>query len=473
MSEKVQEKTVFTLLEVTQSIQRTLNERYQTSFWVKAEMNKLNHYKQSGHCYPDLLEKRDGKIVAQIRSTLWKDDFIRINENFVRVLKEPLKDGINILFVAKIGFDPLYGLSLRIIDVDPSWSLGELEREKLASIEKLLKEGVFAQNKTLSLPLLPQRIAVISVETSKGYADFLKVIDRNPWGYHFFHMLFPSLLQGDTVTESIICQLNRIKKVINHFDIVTIIRGGGGDIGLSGFNRYELAKNIACFPLPVLTGIGHVTNETVAEMVAFKNCITPTELADFLVQQFHNFSVPVKESQQTLISAVTLQIEEAKKETDRSVAVFLKHTRALLLHSGRELFSRADRVKSHTGFYLRNALGNVVRLSGLLEKNAKTRLLVSSLATSVLQSGLFRLAGLLFDNLDKELTALDRLLSLLDPRKVLARGFSITLNGGKPLHTHHEVHPGDHLETIIYDGTVHSTVTGMEGPRVMESDHKD
>ena len=296
MPEKVDNKIIFTLKEVTESIQKTLTQRYSSIFWVKAEMNKLNYYNHSGHCYPELIEKIESKLVAQIKSILWKDDYENINLNFIKVLKEPLKDGIKILFAARITFDPVYGLALRIVDIDPTFTLGDLEKEKQETIDRLKKENLFEKNKQTLMPLLPQRIAIISVQTSKGYADFIKVIDQNPWSYKFFYLLFPSLLQGEKAVASIILQLDRIRKVIAHFDVVAIIRGGGGDVGLSCYNNYELSKAIATFPLPVLTGIGHATNQTVAEMTAYQNAITPTKLAEFLIQKFHNFAVPLKES---------------------------------------------------------------------------------------------------------------------------------------------------------------------------------
>src|SRR5687767_10336036 len=146
MPETISDKKVFSLLEVTLSIQKTISDRYKNSFWVKAEMNKLNHYAHSGHCYPELVEKKDGKVIALIKSNLWKSDFEQINQNFMKVLKEPLKDGINILFCASISFDPSHGLSLRILDIDPSFSLGELEREKQETLERLKKEGIFNLN---------------------------------------------------------------------------------------------------------------------------------------------------------------------------------------------------------------------------------------------------------------------------------------------------------------------------------------
>ena len=462
MSETIHNKTVFTLLEVAHSIQRTLNERYRSSFWVKAEMNKLNHYSQSGHCYPELLEKNEEKIVAQVRATLWKDDYLRINENFLTTLKEPLKNGINILFHARILFDPVYGLSLRILDIDPSWSLGELEREKQKSMERLKEEQLFFLNKSLPLPLLPQRIAVISVETSKGFADFQKVIDQNPWKYKFFYLLFPSLLQGDKMAEAIVRQLQRIEKVKHHFDVVAIIRGGGGDVGLSGYNRYELAKSIACFPLPVITGIGHVTNETVSEMVAFKNCITPTELADFLIQQFHNFAIPVNESRKTLISMVNRQIADTKKEAGHTISLFLKHTKNLISTSRQELLSHARRVKTHSGFYIRNARGQVKLVSGSLKKNSALWMGSSSSATSSLKLVLIKETTVFFQQRAHEIELREKQVSMLDPKNVLARGFSITLFQDKAIRSPHVVRPGDAIKTVTFEGAIESTVTTIQ-----------
>src|SRR5687768_8413521 len=152
MPDNISDKKVFSLLEVTASIQKTISARYKSSFWVKAEMNKLNYYPHSGHCYPDLVEKWEGKIIAQIKSTLWKDDFARINDNFLKLVKTPLKDGIKMLFCAKITFDPVHGLALRIVDIDPAFSLGELEREKQESISMLQKEGIFNRNRSLAFP---------------------------------------------------------------------------------------------------------------------------------------------------------------------------------------------------------------------------------------------------------------------------------------------------------------------------------
>src|SRR5690606_33578933 len=185
---------------------------------------------------------------------------------------------------------------------------------KQASISRLKQEDLFYANKRLPFPVLPKRLAIISVETSKGYSDFLKILSGNPWGYRFEQTLFPALLQGDKSIPSIINQLAHIAQRAEEYDVVAVIRGGGGDVGLSSYNNYLLASAIARFPIPVLTGIGHSTNETVSEMVAYKNAITPSELADFLIQRFHQFAVPLKQAQEVIIHN-TRQLLLAQRNT--------------------------------------------------------------------------------------------------------------------------------------------------------------
>ena len=428
------------MLEVTLSIKKTIQERYQRSFWVKAEMNKLNHYSYSGHCYPELVEKIDGKVVAQIKTNLWKDDYLRINANFITTLKEPLKDGINILFNATVNFDPVHGLSLRIIDIDPVFSLGELEREKMETIEKLKREGVFHSNKDLSLPLLPQRIAVISVETSKGYADFLKIISNNTWGYKFFCFLFPALLQGDRSVDSILYQLKKIRRVKHHFDMVAIVRGGGGDVGLSSYNHYSLAKEICQFPIPVLTGIGHSTNETVAEMVAFKNAITPTELADFLIQAFHNFSVPIQQMQETLVSSTRGILADERAGLLGSARLFKSVTNQLLIHNRHEIKGLARSASQHLAYYFQKKKQVCTDYKNQLRKS-----------TTLFQK-----------NRTIELANVEKSISLMDPINIIRRGFTITLKDGKAITSLADVKPGDKTTTITVDGMITSEIVSTK-----------
>lgn len=418
MPEVIDSKTIFSLLEVTRSIQKTIADRYKNLYWIKAEMNKLNHYSHSGHCYPELVEKKDGKIVAEIRSILWKTDFQRINQQFVKLLNEPLRDGITMLFQAGISYDPMYGLSLRIVDIDPTFVLGELEREKKESILKLQQEGIFDTNKKLPFPAVPKRLAIISVETSKGLSDFYKIINNNPWGYRFETTLYPALLQGDKSIPSIIKQLSILAERTDKYDAVAIIRGGGGEVGLSSYNNYLLAKAIAIFPLPVLTGIGHSTNETVSEMVAYKNAITPSELADFLIQKFHNFAIPLDQSREKLIYF--------------SKQHFLRERNAIAQSMQRISWSSKNKIASEKhGIQIFTQRLQLFSDQFLREKHAS-------------------------------LEHLGRLVKLADPAQLLKRGFSITRTNGKIVTHINQLRVGDQIETIFIDGKITGTVTHKE-----------
>ncbi|MFI5171815.1 MAG: exodeoxyribonuclease VII large subunit [Chitinophagales bacterium] len=440
MSETISGKTIFSLLEVTTSIKKTLADRYQSSFWVKAEMIKLNYYSHSGHCYPELVEKRDGNVVAQIRSNLWNKDYVRINNTFLQILKEPLKDGIKILFLAKVSFDAVHGLALNIIDIDPGYTLGDLEKDKQETIKKLQEEGIFHDNKKLKLPLIPQRIAIISVETSKGYADFMRVIENNDWGYKFFHLLFPSLLQGEKAVDAIINQLNRIKKVQHHFDAVAIIRGGGGDIGLSCYNNYRLAKAIVSFPIPVITGIGHATNLTVVEMIAFENAITPTRIAEYLLQKFHNYSVPVNNAVESIHNYSRRLLNDEKMRFNAEVKLFRSVSKSILVEKNNVL-------NMHKGSLQLNAVH--ICNSGL-------ELIVNSV--SRLRRGVNG-----FNNFAKQqLSSLEKNIMHMDPANVLKRGYSITLHNGKAVKDVLDLMAGDQINTITFQGEVISTVNSTK-----------
>jgi exodeoxyribonuclease VII large subunit len=440
MPETINDRKVFTLLEVARSISRTLAERYTNAFWVKAELLKLNHYPQSGHCYPDLVEKTAGKVVAQVRSLLWKSDYQKINRRFLDTTGEPLKDGINILFQARIQYDPVHGLSLQILDIDPGFTMGEMLRQKLENIKKLKEEGLFDRNKTLAFPLLPKRVAVISVETSKGYADFRKKIDGNPFGFHFFYMLFPSLLQGDGAVPELKRQLNRIRKVKDHFDVVAIIRGGGGDLGLSCYDNYELAREVALFPLPVLAGIGHSTNETVVQMVAHQNNITPTDLADYLIRKFTGFKTHLDHDERVLREISKTALEQREKEIKITSHRFSGLLHWILEKHHQLVSNKKNMVRTHTSYVLKSArISLEQQLTGLPP----------------------RLRSLFLDR-ETRLKEMEKQMRLLDPKNILKRGYSITWHNQKPITNHAEVNHGDRLLTELYAGEIESIVESSD-----------
>lgn len=392
MSNQQEPEKFFTLFEVMQSIQKTILSRYSSTFWVKAEMIKLNYYIHSGHSYPDLVEKKNNKIIAQTRAIIWKSDFDRINRKFIEITKEPLRDGISIYFLCRIGFDTLHGLSLMILDIDPLITLGELEKERQEAINKLKEEKLFDLNRSRKIPLLPQRLAIISVQTSKGYSDFINIINQEKDKYKIFTYLFPSLLQGDNAIETLIQALELIEKLNHHFDCVLIIRGGGGDIGLSCYNNYELSKKIAEFPLPVLTGIGHSTNETVAEMVAYKNTITPSELADYILNYFRDFDNRIEGSKDKIIHYSNKIIDMEKK--------------------------------------------NLENVGIKINKGIKT----------------------MFANQEDKLKNLEKYITLLNPKNLLMRGYTITFKDGEIIKDKESLKPGDKISTLFKDGEIESTI---------------
>ena len=449
-------KKTFTLLQLTQSIHRAVESAFDGRYWIVAEMNKLNLYPKSGHAYPELVEKQDGVIVAEMRANLWKNDFERINQSFIQAIQEPLKDSIKVLMNVSVGFDSKYGISLTIHEIDPSYTLGDLEQEKQNSILALKQQGLFDLNRKKSLPLLPQRLAIISVANSKGYQDFTHVLDENPWKYKFFHMLFPSLLQGDKAVAELTVQFNRIRKVAHHFDAVVIVRGGGGDIGLACYNNVNLCKVIAEFPLPVLTGIGHRINESVADMVAFKNLITPTDLGNFFLQQFHNFSMPVQRAQEMLADKSLRQLSETKTKLHANVLLFRSVVEMLLVRNTSKIETLRVGLRTQTLQRISIEKGNVQKLSTVLTNDARMLLTAERVSVSKLNEELKNRTGIRLSKEGMSVNGLENSVRLLDPRNVLKRGFSITLVKGKAVTDESEVNSGEEITTLLYNGTIKS-----------------
>lgn len=414
----MQERKIFALSKLAAAIQKVINTQCSNVVWVKAEIVKLNYYPHSGHAYPDLVEKKDGKIVAELRGNIWKTQFNHINKKFQQVLREDLKDDMTVVVQAQVTFHAVYGLALNILDIDPEYSLGELARQKAETIARLKKENLFTANKQRVLPRLPKTIAIISAESSKGYQDFLSVIDQNPWGYRYHFKLFPAILQGDRAISTITRQLENIKQHTEIFDAVAIIRGGGGDIGLSCYDHYQLAKNIASYPLPVLTGIGHASNETVSELVSYQSFITPTKMAEFLVQEFHNIAFPLRENLERLRQLVRRKFEKEQsglRESTRLLQSLSKWNleknehRLLQLHQGLQIHSK-----------------NIIE---------REKAELNTIATSI---------------------------RLLSPENILKKGYSINRIDGKIVQDPSKIKIGHQLETQVYGGRIYSRIEAVQ-----------
>ena len=474
------DKKIYPLSKVTKAIERLISEHAGNYFWVKAEIVKLNYYKQSGHCYPVLVEKEDDKIIAEIRGNIWKTNFEKINNKFKAVLNETLGDNMTVVLYAKVQYHSVYGLSLNIIDIDPAYTLGELAKQKAETIKRLKEENIFDRNKHQKLPLLPKIIAVISVSTSKGYQDFINVIDNNPWQYKFQHLLFPAVLQGERAIETIINQLNKISNYSHIFDAVAIIRGGGGEVGLSSFDDYRLARAVATYPIPVLTGIGHSTNETVTEMVSYKSFITPTKIGEFLLQQYHNFSVPLNESITSIKHYYQRLVTEEKNKLKATSKLFgtlvdnLFKTNKMIInqnirtihHYARQLLQTAKNdIKRSAGVLRYTSRNFILNQNHTLKTNIERIKHSSERILDNEQHFLNEFANRLnhqtkslLEHAGKDLKFVENTLQILSPLNILKRGYSITRINGKILQDINKINSGDIIETELYNGLIESRV---------------
>jgi exodeoxyribonuclease VII large subunit len=451
------ERQIFSLKQVVSSIRKTIEERYAQTYWMKAEIYKFNRF-PSGHAFPEIVQRENDKIVAQLSGTIWKQNYERINQQFVEVVKEPLKDGSNLLMQVKITFNELYGLSLQIIDIDPSFSLGEVQKQREETLKRLQKEGILNCNQQLPFPLLPKRIAVISADSSKGLSDFMEVLINNEEGYSFFTFLFNAYLQGDQAVDSIIQTLEKIKKVRQHFDLVVIVRGGGAEVGMTCYNHYELCKAIATFPLPILTGIGHSTNLNVAEMIAYRNAITPTKLAEFLIQTFREFDQEIRYGQHVVRTKSMDVLFNANQQLDALLRLFKqisKHSarvsKQLLFDLTKSLEYNSQKCVTKNQNQLKNI---VVQISHNARFDLKERFNLINQHQEKLK---FRSTNLL-NSTSRNIVELEKNLDLLDPIHVMKRGFSITRQNGKAITSPSEIENEVEIVTEVAEGQFRSIV---------------
>jgi exodeoxyribonuclease VII large subunit len=416
-------KPALTLLELNSLIRSTISNTFPDLYWVVAEIaeSKCN---QKGHCYLDLIEKEDHKTLAQIRATIWSYEYRTLSRKFEAAAKAPLNQGMKVLLLVAVTFHEVYGLSLNVKDIDPAYTMGEMALRRREIIGRLKKEGIMDMNKELALPLVPQRVAVISSPTAAGYGDFLDQLNKNPYGFQFAHALFPAHMQGEESEKSMIAAFNMIEKMRDRFDVVVIIRGGGSVADLSCFDSYALAARIALFPLPVITGIGHEKDDTVADMVAHTKMKTPTAVAEFLISGIRSFEEKIISIENRLHLYAERLLNDA----------------AYTLNS---LAQRLCLVPSHITTAPQNHIN-------ALEKNIRGSL------RQYLQ------------HKENKLSVMEQAVRLLDPINVLRRGYSITRHNGQALRDTSAICTGDEIETRLYKGSIisiakHNTTNNEDG----------
>lgn len=426
-----------TLLELSQSIERVINRTFNATYWVSAEISRLNFYPKSGHCYPELVEKKGGKIVAEIRSTIWSRTYQNLAHKFLTETGEELREGMKILFSVQVKYSPTHGISLNIQDIDPSFTLGEIAREKKMAIATLKNEGLFDANRNVPFPFFPNRIAIISVITSKGYQDFLETMKAKADAFNYAYELFPAILQGDVAVGSITEQLDVIAKRKSDFDVAMIIRGGGGDVGLNCYNHIDMAKAVANFPIPIITGIGHSTNETVVEMVAHLNRITPTAVADSLVDIYRHLDTQLHDAHSYIVAIPNHKIKPEKQK-------LLNTIHYLKSYAAQPINTEKMRIQG---------LGNSV-------KTASDKLIVKeqNFLHLTLRNRLETASKKLITRSTSQIELLNAKLKILDPKNILRRGYSMTVKDGKVITDLLELKQGDEISTQFHNGSIDAKV---------------
>lgn len=448
-----------TLFELNNQVKSGIKEIFPGNYWVVGEVSELN-INQSGHCYLELIEKKEDsdQIIARAKATIWAFTFRMLRPYFESVTGQRFSAGIKVMVHVSIEFHEIYGYSLNIKDIEPNFTIGDLSRKRQEIIQRLQDEGVFHLNKELELPVVPQRIAVISSETAAGYGDFVNQLHENQYGYGFAIKLFKAYMQGEDAEQSIIDALERIFANSEKFDAVVIIRGGGSQADLNCFNSYWLCYHITQFPLPVITGIGHERDETIADLVSHKSLKTPTAVAEFIISTVSTFDAYLDELNERIVDLATDQLKTWQDETEHlsqkvaSLANFIvtkesqniqnlsilseKLFKSYLQRNNQQLTAIQELVKYRTQHYFQK---NNAQLS-TVQKNTATLLKI------VLKEERARLEKMESTN------------HLLDPVHILKRGYTITYSDGMLIKSPLQLKPGDKIISKWYNGSAASSV---------------
>ena len=403
------------LLELNTLVRNRVQAAMPDRYWVRAEVSEARE-NRSGHCYLELVEKDEasGEMQAKARAVIWATVYRMLRAHFAAETGMAIAPGIKLLIKVSVDMHELYGYTLTVHDIDPSYTLGDMARQRAEIIRRLTQEGIIDMNRELSWPLLPQRIAVISSPTAAGYGDFIDQLHRNPYGYRFYTALYTAAMQGARAESSVIGALERIYAHESDFDGVVIIRGGGATSELSCFDSYPLAQNVAQFPLPVIVGIGHDRDETVLDRVANVRVKTPTAAAEWLIARVAEADRRRLDLQASLASEIDNRL---RQERQRAAA------------AGQRLPLLIER-----------------RIT--LERSRLDHL-APTLRQAVTRS---------MERQQQRLALLSRSVELSSPERILKRGFSLTLKEGKAVRSADELRSGDRITTFYGEGCSESQI---------------
>lgn len=424
------------LYELNGLVRQAIDHLLPDEYWVEAELSEVRESK--GHCYIELIQKDDigNTPVARASAKCWRQTWLMIRPYFERITGQTLHPGMKVLLKVFAQFHEAYGFSWIITDIDPKYTMGDMARKRQEIIQQLKKEGVFDLNRELQLPMFTQRVAVISSATAAGYGDFCYQLADNIYGFHFDTYLFEAIMQGEQVEKSVVNALNRIYLQCENFDCVVIIRGGGATSDMSGFDSLLLAENVANFPLPIITGIGHDRDECVLDMVAHTRVKTPTAAAAFLIGH---------------LKIVADRIDQAEKTIGKTITNRISREQLRITNIAQQipiLFSLVKtRQEAHINM-IKERISNAIQRK--LDQDKHHLDILSN-----------TIAPLLEKKLSKEQHRLEILTQrtlALDPQRLLKRGYSITLKNGKAVHDAQTLKVGDEIETRLEQGTIKSII---------------
>ena len=404
----------YTLRQLNLMVKDAIEMQLPDEYWVEAELAECRE--RGGHCYLELIEKEadSNTPVAKASAKCWRQTWQMVQPYFERTTGQALHAGMKVLLKVYAQFHEAYGFSWIVSDIDPTYTLGDMARKRQEIIRKLKEAGIFDLQRELCIPLFAQRIAVISAEGAAGYGDFCRQLEDNEYGFRFEVTLFPAIMQGEQVETSVVAALNSIYHHVRDFDVVVIIRGGGSTSDLSGFDTLELAENVAQFPIPIITGIGHDRDESILDMVANTRVKTPTAAAALLIDNLLQGLTRINNAQQRITMAISQKFATQK--------------------------ARLDSLQTLLPVLVQRFLSNARHRIELLENRlpAATERIIT--------------------NQKHKLSQIELMLQSYDPQVLLRRGYSITLLNGRAVRDPQQLKTGDIIETRVEKGIIKSTV---------------
>ena len=428
------------------------------SRWVIAELSDVSE--RGGHCYMELVEKDDrGVTIARLRGTIWANNFAyKIKPKFEQITGQKFKSGLKVMLFGSASFHEQYGLSFNITDVDPSFTIGDMERIRREIIETLTREGVVNYNRMLQMPRVPQRIAIISAKGAAGYGDFMNQLQSNPVGFKFYTHLFEATMQGETTSNSVIKALNDIEMTIDLWDCVVIIRGGGATSDLNGFDNLELARRVATFALPVVVGIGHERDRTVLDDIANVRVKTPTAAAEWLImcaQQTLDQALALANQVARYVKARTSGASKQLSHIEGTIPIIAKQQ---IIKSKSNLAAIASALPYMTKNKILSANRTIDAIARDVQHSAIGKISAAQTYLKTMSDALANAAPKAIANQDKRLKALENIVEALSPQKTLKRGFSLTKVNGKTVKSIDQLADNDVITTYLADGEITSVV---------------